>query len=198
MMLQEVNPVPDTNLPMEEFRDHLRIGTAFGTDSVQDKVLESFLRAALSAVEARTGKALMARLFTLTLHGWTRAEAQDFPLAPVSSVTEVVLRDANDVANTLAASVWRLKVDASVPQLVATGACLPRVAGGGSAIVTFVAGYGGWTEIPADLRQAVMLLAAHYYENRNEMHLGQGCMPFGVTALIERYRVMRLSVGGGV
>ena len=37
-----------------------------------------------------------------------------------------------------------------------------------------------------------MLLASHYYEFRHETTLSEGCMPFGVTSLIERYRVMRL------
>ena len=63
--------------------------------------------------------------------------------------------------------------------------------------VAFGAGYGAsWSEIPADLAQAVMLLAAHYYEFRNETSLSEGCMPFGVTSLIERYKPIRL--GGGV
>jgi len=45
------------------------------------------------------------------------------------------------------------------------------------------------------LQQAVMLLSAHYHEFRHDTGLGEGCMPFGVTALIERFRVVR--IGGG-
>ena len=48
----------------------------------------------------------------------------------------------------------------------------------------------------ADLAQAVMLLAAHYYEYRDETALAEGCMPFGVASLIERYRIVRLYGGG--
>jgi uncharacterized phiE125 gp8 family phage protein len=50
--------------------------------------------------------------------------------------------------------------------------------------------------VPADLRQAVFLLAAHYYENRAEPSVGSASMPFGVLVLIESYRSIR--VGGGV
>jgi uncharacterized phiE125 gp8 family phage protein len=39
------------------------------------------------------------------------------------------------------------------------------------------------------------MLAAHFYEYRHETALGSGCMPFGVTSLIERYRPLRLSLG---
>jgi len=42
----------------------------------------------------------------------------------------------------------------------------------------------------------VLLLAAHYYEYRDETALGEGCMPFGVSSLIERYRTVRLFAGG--
>jgi uncharacterized phiE125 gp8 family phage protein len=43
--------------------------------------------------------------------------------------------------------------------------------------------------------QAALMLAAHYYDNRHDTALGPGCMPFGVTALLERYRPLRLSAG---
>ena len=42
-----------------------------------------------------------------------------------------------------------------------------------------------------------MLLAAHYYEYRDTTALGEGCMPFGVSSLIQRYRVSRITLGAG-
>ena len=54
---------------------------------------------------------------------------------------------------------------------------------------------GNRYDLPADLGQAVLLLAAHYYEFRHETQLGDGCMPFGVTSLIERYRTVRVFAG---
>ncbi|MCX8227300.1 MAG: head-tail connector protein, partial [Sulfitobacter sp.] len=60
------------------------------------------------------------------------------------------------------------------------------------------AGYGAtWGQVPADLQQAVFLLAGHYYEFRHETNLSDGCMPFGVSSLIERYKPMRLGFGVG-
>ena len=49
--------------------------------------------------------------------------------------------------------------------------------------------------MPADLRQAVFLLAAHFYENRAEGGASPASMPFGVLVLIEAYRATR--IGGG-
>ncbi len=50
-------------------REHLRLGTGFGEDGLQDPVLAGFLRAALAAIEGRTGKALIARDFLYTRAG---------------------------------------------------------------------------------------------------------------------------------
>ena len=63
MMLIEETNVPDAVLPVEAFRMHLRLGTGFAQDGLQDPVLRSFLRAAMAAVEARTGKVLIIRRF---------------------------------------------------------------------------------------------------------------------------------------
>ena len=69
MMLIEESQLPEAALPVAALRRHLRLGTGFAEDDLQDAVLGSFLRAALAAIEARTGKALMARGFVWTLHG---------------------------------------------------------------------------------------------------------------------------------
>ena len=49
MMLIEQTPVPDTALPVDDFKAHLRLGSGFGQDDVQNAVLHSFLRAAMAA-----------------------------------------------------------------------------------------------------------------------------------------------------
>ena len=68
----------------------------------------------------------------------------------------------------------------------------------GSVKIGFTAGFGpDWDDLPGDLGQAVLLLAAYYYEYRNETAVGEGYMPFGVSSLIERYRTVRLFAGAG-
>lgn len=198
MMLVEETTVPQAALPVEEFKAHLRLGSGFSGATVQDAVLESFLRAAMAAIEARTGKALIQRDFTYTVEHWREAGAQALPIAPVVAVSAVTITDAGGTALVVDAGLYRLSWDAQVPQLRADGACLPVIPTGGSAAIGFSAGYApDWAGLPADLGQAVMLLAAHYYEYRDETSLGQGCMPFGVTSLIERYRMMRAGFAGG-
>lgn len=196
MNLVELTEVPDEALPVPLLREHLRLGTGFPDDSLQDTLLAGFLRAALAAIEGRTGKALLSRSFALTLTAWRSPERQPLPVAPVGALASVSLTDAAGLATTVPLSALRLELDAQRPALVALGGSLPAIPQNGSARIAFSAGYGpAWVNLPADLAQAVLMLAAHYYEYRAEVALVGGCMPFGVTALIERYRPLRLSGG---
>lgn len=196
MNLIEETAIPQAALPLDEFKAHLRLGTGFSDDDVQDAVLEGFLRAALSAIEARTGKVLIARDFAWTLWRWRSREGQVLPVAPVTAVTGVVLRDRAGDETTVDPARYRLEENTHHPVLRPDGALLPVIPTGGSVVISFTAGMGAtWGDLPADLGQAVLMLAAHYHEYRHETALGQGCMPFGVTSLIERYRGVRVYMG---
>lgn len=196
MMLIEETTVPQSALPVGLFKEHLRLGSGFSDDGLQDGLLEGFLRSAMAAIEARTSKVLIERDFALTLSAWAEPGQQPLSVAPVSAVAEVVLLDRTGQEHPVAASAWRLRPDMQRPALVAAGSALPAIPQAGSVRVRFLAGFGpDWSDLPSDLQQAVMLLAAHYYEYRHETQFGGGCMPFGVTALIERYRSLRLGRG---
>ncbi|CUH80184.1 head-tail connector protein [Tropicibacter naphthalenivorans] len=195
MMLVEETQVPEVALPVAELKRHLRLGTGFAEDDVQDAVLGSFLRAAMAAIEARTSKALIERSFVVTLDDWRKGDGYALPVAPVSAITELTIVDAYGVATQIAASAYRLVKDSFAPKLMPMGACLPTIPTGGAAEVRFTAGYGtSFDAVPDDLKQAVLLLAAHYYEYRDETALSQGCMPFGVTSLLARYRPVRVGL----
>lgn len=196
MMLIEETTVPDAALPVDEFKAHLRVGSGFGTDTLQDEVLQGFLRAAMAAIEVRTGKMLLVRNFSWNLTMWRDASAQTLPVAPVRVISELELVARDGSRQTVDVDLYWLEQDQSRPRVRSVGACLPAIPTAGSVVVTFDAGFGvAWGDIPADLRQAVMLLAAHYYEYRDETGLSDGCMPFGVTSLIQRYKPLRLGAG---
>lgn len=193
MMLIEETPVPDARLPVDAFKAHLRLGSGFGEEDLQDAVLRSFLRASLAAIEARTSKALITRGFQWTLSRWREETAQVLPLAPIPSLTGVTLVAGDGTQTQVPAEGYWLERDFQAPRLRPTGACLPVIPKAGSVVIRFDAGFGGeWDNQPADLQQAVLMLAAHYYEYRNDTALSDGCMPFGVSSLIERFKPMRL------
>lgn len=196
-MLVEETTVPLSALPVAEFTDHLRLGSGFADDGLQDALLARHLRASLAAIEARTGKALLERMFSWSLPGWRDAGRQPLPLAPVSAISEVRFIDQQGAETLVDADLWYLELDTHRPALLPTGTCLPAVPAGGTVRVGLMAGYGPeWRDLPADLAQAVLLLAAHFYEFRHEAARGAPALPMGVQSLIEPYRTVRLLMGG--
>ena len=197
MMLTEVTSVPGAALPVQGLKDHLRLGSGFSDDGMQDALIEGYLRAAMAAIEGRIGKVLIARRFKLTLENWRGLSEQPLPVAPVGAVVSVTLFDMVG-SLVLATDRYRLVPDMQRPKLVAVGVLLPLIAEDGRAEVVFDAGFGvDWAAVPADLAQAVLLLAADFYENRHDLGLRVAGLPAVVQALIERWRTVRVLGGGG-
>ncbi|WP_293575245.1 head-tail connector protein [Phaeobacter sp.] len=212
MMLTELTPIPEEALPHEAFKAHLRLGTGFEETGLQQEVLAHFLRAAIAAIEARTGKVLLARDYDLELAAWTgiwpdasgqsfspaRSQSVSLPLAPVQQIDSMTLIFADGSSELIAADRYQLIPDNQQPRLSGRNGALPTIPAGASMRLRLRAGLAdSWAAMPADLAQAVLMLAAHYYEYRDDMRLQGGCMPFGVSSLIERYRSLRLSLGRG-
>lgn len=197
MMLIEETTVPSSALPVAQMKNHMRLGSGFSDDGLQDQVLESFLRAAIAAIEARTGKILIEREFSWTLTAWRDSKRQPLPVAPVNAITGVIQITVAGDETTADADTWYLQPDNQRPSLRAVGSALPSCPINGSVRIGMLAGFGpDWTDLPADLSQAVMMLAAHYYEFRHDAAHGRVSLPFGVSALIEPYRTVRMLMGG--
>ncbi len=199
MILIEQTPVPTQALPVQALKNHLRLGTGFADDGMQDGLVESYLRAAMAAIEGRIGKALIAREFVWRLEDWRSGGEQALPVAPVASITSISLLDRDGVAEVVPPALYRLVQDMHRPRVQAAGFMLPQVPMGGTIEIAFVAGFGpAWGDVPADLAQAVLMLGAEYYERRHDggQRANEG-LPFGVVTLIERWRTVRVLGGGG-
>lgn len=197
MMLREIAPVAAEALPVEALRGHLRLGSGFEMpeDAAETLALEGFLRSAIAVIEARTGKALLARQFRMQLDDWRDRMGQALPLAPVISVDAVEIEDSAGAVRPVPPELWRLREDRDRPRLVPAGAMLPHVPRLGSVVLRFTAGFGpGWSDVPANLAQAVLILAAQYYEDRGQE---APALPLRVSVLLEPWRVVRTLVGRG-
>lgn len=198
MRIWEETEISGADLPVSELKDHLRMGSGFADDGLQDALVAGYLRAAMTAIEGRIGKALLLRDFVLDLPGWRDPAAQPLPIAPVSEVVSVSVLEggAGGTSVVVPAHRWYLEPDLHRPRLVAKHFSLPAVPSGARARIALKAGFGAWSDIPSDLRQAVLLLAAQFYEYRHEGTERRETMSFGVMALIERWRNVRV-LGGG-
>lgn len=189
MYLVEQSGLSAAALPISDLRAHLRLGTGFADDAVQDPVLERSLRASMAQIEAVTGKALLRRDFSVTVPAWREIGRQVLPRAPLEAVTEIAMVDGKGERTVLDLNLVHVRHDAHRPAIVARGFTLPTIPAGGRAEIAFRAGYAAsWSELPGDLSFAVLSLAGALYEERAQ----PGQVPSGVQALIAPYRQPRL------
>lgn len=191
MNLTELTTPPVAAYPVRALADHLRLGTGFADDGSQDALLEAYLGAAMACVEARTGKVILEREYLWEIARWHSGERQGLPVAPVSAVAQVAVVDVEGVETVLDTGRYTLRPDNLRPEIVAN--VLPAIPHKGTVRITFTAGFGAaWEDTPSDMRQAVLLLAAHYFEHRSLAGSGQE-LPFGVSALLARFQTLRIS-----
>lgn len=192
MILVELTTVPAALLPVAELKEHLRLGTGFADDATQDALLESYLRSALAAIEARTSKALLSRSFRWKLTAWRGFQREELPVAPVSQITSVRINEADGSQTAIPASSYVLEPDSQHPCLAAKGLGLPTIPVAGTVEIDFVAGFASdWGSLPPALRQAVLIVAADFHEHRHQDG-SDTVLPTRVMQLIAPFRVMRL------
>jgi uncharacterized phiE125 gp8 family phage protein len=192
MMMVELTSIPTASLPVAELGHYLRLATGFADDGSEDAPLESCLRAAISAIESRIGKVLFERRFSMQVSQWQSGSAHKFPMAPISEIESVTLVNRAGQDSLLDPARYALRQDGDRPAVISIGPALPQPSLGGHIDVILRAGFGpNWADIPADLRQAVLIMAADFYDGSGRE---KGDISFAVAMLIEPYRPLRIGV----
>jgi uncharacterized phiE125 gp8 family phage protein len=194
-MLTELEAAPSGPASVEAFAEHLRLSTGLAAlQPSETAALDGILRAAGAAVESMTGRALIRRRFKWTVERWRDPCREVLPIAPVEQINAVTMVKAGGSWSAIDPSAWRLVKSQFDPALApARGGWLPQIPTGGMAEIEMVAGHAvDPAGVPDDLRQAVLLLAAHYHEQRHVSAAPMADIPYGVGALIARWRKVRL------
>ena len=181
MSLSLLSPAAAEPVTLDEVKLHLRV-----TGTAEDAFISGIVAAAVRAVEARGGLALMTQAWRLTLDA-PPDETLVLPIAPVASVDRVTVSAA-----TVDASAY--EVASGSPGRLRVAAPWPAPANAiGDVSIEFTVGYANVDDVPAPLKQAVMMLAAHFYENRESAGEARVyTVPRSVDALIAPYREFRL------
>jgi len=162
--------------------------------TTDDDLITALIVAAREEIERRTWRALITQTLELILSDWPGADRIELPRAPLQSITSVKYKDKDgnettwDSANYLAGTdsvpgVLALAWNASWPSVDLYPVEPIRI--------RFVAGYGLAASVPTSLKQAVLLLVAHWYEQREaggDTVSEKAGIPFGVEALVRSYR----------
>jgi uncharacterized phiE125 gp8 family phage protein len=167
-----------------------------------DTYIGTLITAAREWVEGQTKRALVAQTWDWAIdYGfpWRQGYRIDLPLNPVISVASIAYVDDAGNAATWAAdqytAVCRQNGSFIVP---AYNVSLPVIRNVPNAItVRFTAGFYDNTaspetgSVPQPLKQAIILLVAHWYENREAAGKAMAEAPYAVEALISPYRDCR-------
>jgi uncharacterized phiE125 gp8 family phage protein len=178
-------------ISLAEAKAHLRVDSDH-----EDALIGQLIAAARSVVERALGLALLSQGWSYYLDAWPRSATVALPLAPVQAVTAVTLHDAAGGATEIGAGAYDVDVLSQPARLVLKGAVPPVAPRALNAFeIAFIAGYGGGAaDVPAPLRQALLLLVAHWFERREPVVLGAMAqeVPATVAGLLLPYRRVRL------
>ncbi|MEG9884636.1 MAG: head-tail connector protein [Hyphomicrobiales bacterium] len=163
----------------------------------EDQLIQSLITAARAHLELATRRAFITQSWSLFLDRWPRSGMVNLPLSPVGSVDALRVYDPQDSVSVVAASEYGVDVQSQPPRVVRSGHGEWRhsLRSLNGIEIAFTAGFGPKAEdIPAPLRQAILLLVAHWFENRQPLIIDGDCveMPLTVKALIAPYRMVSL------
>ena len=177
---------------LAEAKAHLRV------DHVDEDVLiGSLITAARIHLETMLGLAFISQQWNLVLDRWPDGSNLPLPLSPVQSITGITIYDNNDTTSVITPSSYALDAMSQPARLIWRGSLVqPLVGRSYNGIeISFIAGFGAnATDVPQPLRQAILLLVAHWYEHREPVGLANEVkeIPQMVLMLTNAYKRVRL------
>lgn len=184
--LELVTPPTDLPLHIEVVKEHLAID-----DSDRDALIAQMLMSAVSYVDGLgvLGKAML----TQTWGQWFPESPSEAVLRmlPVQSISAVKYYDTDGVLQTATLADFELqKAGEWTIVKPVTGKTWPSTDSREAAIkIEYVAGYGDANDVPDVIKQALLMLVSHWFENREsttDMRLAQ--TPYGFNELISVHR----------
>lgn len=181
-----ITPPAAEPITLADAKNYLRV-----EHDADDELITSLITGARREVEIATRRVLMTQTWRLVLHRWPAPRRIVSPVNPLQSLAAVRVRDAEGGAMdaNLAGSVLDAAsvpgvIDLAHVSLPAPGRALAGIE------IDVTAGYGDAGDVPAPLVQAMRLLIARSYEQRDRVV--PDALPDQVARLIAPFRVVSL------
>lgn len=191
-MLAPVRTIAPVTEPvtLEQAKAHLRV-----TSDAENTLIAALISAAVSHLDGWSGilgRCLITQTWRQDFNGFG---AMRLPFPNVASAT-IAYTDANGVNQTLAGANYRIVSGVGGTWIeLAEGGSFPGTASQPDAVrVTFVAGYGDASAVPAALKAAILLHVGHLFENRAAVGIGASpaVLPLAYEALVAPHRMVGL------
>ena len=168
-----------------------------GDNGAGDMLLGAYIAAAHDACEQRTERALITSDWLLTLDAFPAAcrfnphAAIQLMRCPVQEVLSIKYDDADGVEQTLAGTAWRASLTQEPALVTPVDGWPATLAAPGAVRVAYRAGYGDQpADVPAPLRQWILLAVGDLYERRNASAEQPATPHQFVDALLQPYRLL--------
>ena len=177
--------------------DELRVHVWTDYNEPGDGLKESLIAAATGHFESITGRKLIKQTWRAYLDDFPFRQPVELPFGRVLNVTRVNWLDASGVDHVVTPFTGYIPaIIGENPQLHAVGGTWPS----GSFFqidpvrIEFEAGFGAAADVPREIRQAILLLAAHWYENREAVLVGTTVreVPLAFKALSDPWRLLHV------
>jgi len=159
-----------------------------------DTLITSLIVAAREYCEEITRRAFITQTWDYKKDRF-KGDEIDLPKGPLISVTSVKYIDNTGTEQTLATSEYDVRTYTSEQGEIglAFSKFWPVVRAVDDAVtIRFVAGYGAASDVPQAIKQAMLMLIAHWYENRESVIAGitASNVPQAVDMLLAPHRVL--------
>ena len=188
MNLKIITPPTVEPILLSEALLHLRI-----TSAVDNNLILDLITVARETCENITNRALATQTLELSLDEFPIGNIR-LPRPPLVSVTSIYYKN-NVGTDTQWLPITEYIVDTAIEPgeiVLAYGKTYPSFIPYSTNAVKIIYVTGYTTDCPLCIKQAMLLLISHFYENREEVVTGMTMvakLPMGVDALLQSYRI---------
>jgi len=193
MSLTIVTPPAEEPVTLTEAKNHLRVDL-----SDDDSLISALIVAAREHAEAITRRAFITQTLKLSMDAFPVNNGPIYvPMPPLQSVNSLKYFDTDGVEQTLTEGTDYLVDNESEPGRItpAPDTGWPATQNRPNAVsVEFVAGFGDASKVPQGIKQAILLMVGHWYENREAVTMqgnNAGELPMAVDSLLMMHRIWR-------
>lgn len=159
-------------------------------DGAEDGLISTLITAARLHIEGTTGRALISQSWRAVLDCWPADGVVRLPVSPLIRLTAITAYDAGGGAQAIGLGQFQTETAPARLLLPQTIDGMPVTRERQGLEIDYEAGFGSdATDVPADLRQALLTLVGLWFEHRDTAN---ETTPSGFDRLVAPYRSIRL------
>lgn len=178
-MLTVALPTPPA-VTLAEAKSHLRVEI-----NDEDSLITNLIAVATSMAEHELGRALVTQQLAINLDGFPRGEIA-LKMPPIVEIISIQYLDEDGALQTLDSTTYKLVKDSLLPCVKAD--TWPQ---GTDVEVVYRAGFGTAADVPAQIKQWILVHVASMFQNRESIGKPLESIPY-VQSLLDRYVVPRV------